>query len=84
MSSCGELSLLCTALTDLPPKDSMAAKRMTLVGCVALLTSANLCSHLSRDLAFYYIYGCCDRSVEVIKRRKILPVRKRMKLETHS
>lgn len=48
---------------------------MTLVGCVALLTSVNLRSHLCRDLAFYYMYDCCDKSVYVIKRRKILPVR---------
>lgn len=47
----GAFPRLGMAPTGHPPRDSMAAKRMT-VGRVALLTSANLCSHLFSDLTF--------------------------------
>lgn len=68
----GELSLPGIALTGHPPKDGMAAKWMMLAGHVAPLTSARPSSHLPSDLAFCYTYGCCDKSVRVIKRRKTL------------
>lgn len=40
--------------------------------CVALLTSSNLSSHLSSDLAFCYMSGCCDKIVSVKRRNSLL------------